>query len=152
MQPKTEQNHLLDLTSTFLHVPATQMQSRVLHRGGGADLVSRLDYGQVRTIGATTRVWWGSGSGGWAERYLELGGFHGDGDADEEDAEHGDGGVAAPVHGPAVGPARHAPHLLPEVAPSSAVAAMVAAHLRRRCECSSGFGSPRSGSRVRVSA
>jgi hypothetical protein len=72
--------------------------------------------------------------------YLELGGFHGDGDADEEDAEHGDGRVAAPVHGPAVGPARHAPHLLPEVAASAG--AMVAAHLRRRrCECSSGFGS-----------
>lgn len=70
------------------------------------------------------------------ETYLELGGLHGDGDADEEDAEHGDGGVAAPVHGPAVGPARHAPYLLPEVAASVAVPAMVAAHRRRRLCCS----------------
>ena len=81
----------------------------------------------------------------WA--LLELGGLHGDGDADEEDAEHGDGGVAAPVYGPAVGPARHAPHLLPEVA-SPAVASMVAAHLRRRCSCS--LDSTGSGTRVRV--
>lgn len=66
----------------------------------------------------------------WA--LLELGGLHGDGDADEEDAEHGDGGVPAPVHGPAVGPARHAPYLLPEVAASVAVPTMVAAHRRRR--------------------
>ncbi|RRT82686.1 hypothetical protein B296_00019492 [Ensete ventricosum] len=46
---------------------------------------------------------------------LELRGLHGDGDADEEDAEHGDGGVALPVLGPAIGPARHAPHLVPKV-------------------------------------
>ena len=46
---------------------------------------------------------------------LELGGFHGDGDADEENASHGDGGVALPVLGAAVGPTAHAPHLAPEV-------------------------------------
>lgn len=63
--------------------------------------------------------------------YLELGGLHGDGDADEEDAEHGDGGVTAPVDGAAVGPARHAPYLLAEVA-AGVPTAMVAAHRRRR--------------------
>jgi hypothetical protein len=46
---------------------------------------------------------------------LELGGLHRDGDADEEDADHGDGGVEAPVLGPAVWAARHAPHLGPKV-------------------------------------
>ncbi len=48
-------------------------------------------------------------------RDLELGGLHGDGDADEEDANHGDCGVAAPVLGPAVWAARHAPDLGPKV-------------------------------------
>jgi len=67
---------------------------------------------------------------------LKLGGLHGDGDADEEDTEHGDGCVAAPVDGAAVGPSRHAPHLLAEVA-APVPAAMVAAHRRRRrCSCS----------------
>lgn len=42
---------------------------------------------------------------------LELGGLHGDGDADEEDAGHGDSGVAAPVLGPAVWATGHAPDL-----------------------------------------
>lgn len=42
---------------------------------------------------------------------LELGRLHGDGDADEEDAGHGDSGVAAPVLGPAVWATGHAPDL-----------------------------------------
>lgn len=46
---------------------------------------------------------------------LELGGLHGDGYADEEDAGHGDGGIAAPVLGTAVWAARHAPNLGPKV-------------------------------------
>lgn len=69
--------------------------------------------------------------GGESRVYLELGRLHGDWDADEEDAEHGDGGVAAPMDGAAVWPARHAPHLLAEVA-CPVPTAMVAAH-RRRC-------------------
>ncbi|RWW05295.1 hypothetical protein GW17_00031442 [Ensete ventricosum] len=46
---------------------------------------------------------------------LELGGFNGDRDADEEDAEEGYGGVALPVLGAAVRPTGHAPHLRSEV-------------------------------------
>uniref|UniRef100_A0A2P2K8Q7 Uncharacterized protein n=1 Tax=Rhizophora mucronata TaxID=61149 RepID=A0A2P2K8Q7_RHIMU len=46
---------------------------------------------------------------------LKLGGLDSNGDADEENAGHGDGGVAAPVLGPAVRASAHAPHLLPEV-------------------------------------
>lgn len=46
---------------------------------------------------------------------LEFSRFHGDGDADEEDAGHGDGSVALPVLGPAVGPTGHGPHLGPEI-------------------------------------
>lgn len=72
---------------------------------------------------------------GVAHAYLELRGFHGDGDADKEDAEHGDSGVAAPVDGAAVGPARHAPDLLAKIA-APVTAAMVAAHRRRRRSCS----------------
>lgn len=97
---------------------------------------------------------WGEAAGlepGWdggaTHAYLELRGLHGDGDADEEDAEHGDGRVAAPVDGAAVGPARHAPHLLAEVA-AAVPAAMVAAHRRRRRSCSDSI---RSGGEVRVS-
>lgn len=46
---------------------------------------------------------------------LELGRFHGDRNADKEDAGHGDGGVALPVLGPTVRTPTHAPHLGPEV-------------------------------------
>lgn len=47
---------------------------------------------------------------------LELGGFHGDWNANEDDAGHGDGSVAFPVPGPAVRATGHGPDLLPEVA------------------------------------
>lgn len=36
-------------------------------------------------------------------RNLKLGGFHGDGNADEKDTGHGNGGVTPPVLGPTVG-------------------------------------------------
>ncbi|KAM1019288.1 hypothetical protein ACFX2I_040684 [Malus domestica] len=49
------------------------------------------------------------------EKDLELGRFHGDRNADKEDAGHGNGGVALPVLGPTVWPTTHAPHLGPEV-------------------------------------
>lgn len=81
--------------------------------------------------------------------YLELGRLHGDGDADEEDAEHGDGGVAAPVNGAAVGPARHAPHLLAEV-PAGVPATMVAAHRRRRLRLNQIGGEVRCGRESRA--
>lgn len=55
---------------------------------------------------------------------LELGGFDGDGDTDEEDAGHGDGGVAFPVLRPAVRPAGHTPYLVSEI---SAVCGGIAA-------------------------
>uniref|UniRef100_M8BRL5 Uncharacterized protein n=1 Tax=Aegilops tauschii TaxID=37682 RepID=M8BRL5_AEGTA len=109
----------------------------------GADLVPRSEVvGSAPDYGATAgarglvraAALGREGGAGQGDTYLELGGFHGDGDADEEDADHGDGGVAAPVDGPAIGPARHAPHLLPEVAAARGVPAMVAAHLRRRCK------------------
>lgn len=68
---------------------------------------------------------------------LELGGLHGDGDANEEDAEHGDGGVPFPVLGAAVGPARHAPHLGPEVLRAMRATVMMiyaaSAHLASTC-------------------
>jgi len=81
--------------------------------------------------------------------YLELGGLHGDGDADEEDAEHGDGGVTAPVDGAAVGTARHAPYLLAEVA-ACVPTAMVAAHHRRRLRFSQIGGEVRCGGERRA--
>nr|GLL38948.1 hypothetical protein DM860_008399 [Ipomoea trifida]GMD49676.1 hypothetical protein DM860_008399 [Ipomoea batatas]GMD55168.1 hypothetical protein DM860_008399 [Ipomoea batatas] len=46
---------------------------------------------------------------------LELGGFHGDGNANENDSCHGDGGIAFPVDGPAIRSAGHGPDLGPEV-------------------------------------
>lgn len=63
---------------------------------------------------------------------LELGGFHGDGYADEEDSEHGDGGVSFPVLGPAVGAAGHAPDFGSEVLRHSMAAAMLAADAAHR--------------------
>lgn len=47
---------------------------------------------------------------------LKLGGFHGDWNANEDDAGHGDGSVALPVLWPAVRATGHGPDLLPEVA------------------------------------
>lgn len=46
---------------------------------------------------------------------LELGRFHSDWDANEKDAEHGNGSVALPVFGPAIWASSHAPHLRPEI-------------------------------------
>lgn len=46
---------------------------------------------------------------------LELGRFHGDWNANEKDADHGNGSVALPVFGPAIWTSRHAPHLRPEI-------------------------------------
>ncbi|CAL1385119.1 unnamed protein product [Linum trigynum] len=50
---------------------------------------------------------------------LKLRRFHGDGNADEEDADHGDGSVAAPVLWAAIRATGHAPHLPPEIAMSA---------------------------------
>lgn len=49
------------------------------------------------------------------KKNLELSRFHGDRDADEEYAGHGDGSVALPVLWPTVGPTGHTPHLLSEI-------------------------------------
>lgn len=46
---------------------------------------------------------------------LELSGFHGDGDTNEEDAEHCDGGVALPVLGATIRATRHTPNPTPEI-------------------------------------
>lgn len=46
---------------------------------------------------------------------LELGGFHGDGDTNEEDAEHSDGGVAFPVFGATIRTTGHTPNLVSEI-------------------------------------
>eukprot|EP00268_Persea_americana_P027428 TRINITY_DN2680_c0_g1_i2.p1 TRINITY_DN2680_c0_g1~~TRINITY_DN2680_c0_g1_i2.p1 ORF type:complete len:124 (-),score=19.01 TRINITY_DN2680_c0_g1_i2:423-794(-) len=59
---------------------------------------------------------------------LELYGNHGDGDAGEEDAEHGDGSVALPVLRPAVGASSHAPYLCPEISLCCAVLMMISSH------------------------
>nr|AFK44921.1 unknown [Lotus japonicus] len=56
----------------------------------------------------------------WANRVmwslLELSGKLEDGDANEEDTEHGDGGVTLPVLGTTVRATGHTPYLVPEIA------------------------------------
>lgn len=47
---------------------------------------------------------------------LKLGGFHGDGNANENNSGHGECGIAFPVHGPAIRSASHGPDLGPEIA------------------------------------
>ena len=58
---------------------------------------------------------------------LEFSGFHSDGDADEDNAEHGNGGVALPVLGTAVRATAHTPDLVPEIAVSVSMAVIAAA-------------------------
>ena len=47
---------------------------------------------------------------------LKLGGFHGDGDTNKEEAEHCNGSIALPVLGPTVRATAHTPNLVPEIA------------------------------------
>ena len=61
------------------------------------------------------------------ERYLEFSGFHSDGDADEDNAEHGNGGVALPVLWATVRATAHTPDLVPEIAVSVSMAVIAAA-------------------------
>jgi hypothetical protein len=56
------------------------------------------------------------------DEHLELGRFHSDRDANEDNADQSDGGVALPVHGATVGPTSHTPNLGPEIPGSMAVA------------------------------
>jgi hypothetical protein len=98
-----------------------------------ADLISRVEQASaqiLKTMYDNEKSQGQSLGDGDTHAYLELCGLHSDGDADEEDAEHGDGGVTAPVDGAAVGAARHAPYLLAEVA-AGVPTAMVTAHRRR---------------------
>ena len=60
-------------------------------------------------------------------RYLELSRFHGDGDADKEDAEHSKGCVPTPMLGPTVRPTRHAPYLRSKTA-SVSVSMLCSSH------------------------
>ncbi|RAL40701.1 hypothetical protein DM860_008399 [Cuscuta australis] len=55
------------------------------------------------------------GGGGILASDLELCGFDGNRNANEDDSSHGDGGIALPMHGPAVRSAGHGPDLGPEV-------------------------------------
>lgn len=48
-------------------------------------------------------------------RNLKLGGFHGDGYADEKDTGHCNGGVTPPVLGPTVGASKKGPHIFREI-------------------------------------
>lgn len=50
------------------------------------------------------------------EGNLEASGEFEDGDADEENAEHGNGGVALPVLGATVRATCHTPYLVPDIA------------------------------------
>lgn len=58
---------------------------------------------------------WRNWTNGLMRPLLELGGFHGDRDTNEENAEHSNRSIATPVLGPAIWATRHAPHLRPEI-------------------------------------
>lgn len=57
--------------------------------------------------------------------YLKLGRFHSDGDTDQDDAGHGDGRIALPVHWPTVWSTRHAPNLRPEISAVRSICVVV---------------------------